>query len=130
MQYFGGVFNTMDILSSFTMADTAATAATSSAAAGQGSIGELLVMILPFAAVLLVLYFLMIRPQKKKEKKIAQMRDAVQVGDSITTVGGIIGRVVNIKEDGIIIETGADRNKMQIKKWAIQTVDTLHDDAD
>lgn len=120
----------MDILSSFTMADTAATAATSSAAAGQGSIGELLVMILPFAAVLLVLYFLMIRPQKKKEKKIAQMRDAVQVGDSITTVGGIIGRVVNIKEDGIIIETGADRNKMQIKKWAIQTVDTLHDDAD
>lgn len=119
----------MDIFSSLTMADTAA-AATSSGAAGQGGVGAMLVMVLPFVAVLAILYFFMIRPQKKKEKKIQQMRDAVQVGDSITTVGGIIGRVVNIKEDALIIETGADRSKMQIKKWAIQTVDTLHDDAD
>lgn len=119
----------MDIFSTLTMADTAA-AATSSAAGGQGSVGAMLITVLPFAAVLVILYFFMIRPQKKKEKKVQQMREAVQIGDSITTVGGIIGRVVNIKEDGIVIETGADRNKMQIKKWAIQTVDTLHDDAD
>lgn len=91
---------------------------------------SMLITFAPLVLIFVLLYFMMIRPQKKKEKKIQQMRDALQVGDSITTVGGIVGRVVNIKEEGIIIETGADRNKMMIKKWAIQTVDTLHDDAE
>lgn len=75
-----------------------------------------------------LMYFFMIRPQKKKEKDAREMRDNLVVGDEITTIGGIIGRVVSIKEDTIVIETGADREKIRIKKWAIQTVDTLHDD--
>lgn len=106
-------------------------AATSSqAAADPNSTMSMLITFVPLILIFVLLYFIMIRPQKKKEKKVQQMRDALEVGDSITTVGGIVGRVVNIKEEGIIIETGADRNKMMIKKWAIQTVDTLHDDAE
>ncbi|MFT8888925.1 MAG: preprotein translocase subunit YajC [Ethanoligenens sp.] len=75
-----------------------------------------------------VMYFFMIRPQKKKEKEAKNMRDNLVVGDEITTIGGIVGRVVSLKEDTIVIETGADREKIRIKKWAIQSVDTLHDD--
>lgn len=119
----------MDFFTNVTVA-AASAAGTSSAAGGANSTYAMLTMILPFALILVLLYFMMIRPQRKKEKKTQQMRDSVQVGDSITTIGGIIGRVVNIKEDGVIIETGADRNKMLIKKWAIQSVETLHDDAD
>lgn len=68
-----------------------------------------------------VMYFLMIRPQKKKQKAEQDMRDTIQIGDEITTIGGIMGRVVTVKEDSLIIETGADRNKMRITRWAIQT---------
>ena len=80
-----------------------------------------------FAAIIVVMYFILIRPQKKKEKESARMRDNLQVGDEVTTVGGIIGRVVSSKDDTIVIETSADRNKFRIKKWAIQSCDTLHD---
>ena len=55
------------------------------------------------------------------------MRDAIQIGDEITTIGGICGRVVTVKEDSLVIETGADRNKMKITRWAIQTNNTAED---
>lgn len=85
---------------------------------------------LPFVFLIVLLYFIMIRPQRKKEKSVQQMREAVQIGDSVITVGGVVGRVVSIKEDIIVIETGADRSKIQIKKWAIQTIETIHDSND
>ena len=72
------------------------------------------------------MYFLMIRPQKKKQKQEQQMRDSIQIGDEITTIGGIMGRVVTVKEDSIVIETGADRIKMKFQRWAIQTNDTAN----
>lgn len=75
------------------------------------------------------MYFLMIRPQKKQQKKDQEMRDSTQVGDEITTIGGIMGRVVTVKEDSLIIETGADRNKMKITRWAIQTNNTAAEKA-
>jgi preprotein translocase subunit YajC len=99
-------------------------ASTSSASSSSAS---MIWTFLPFVALIALLYFMMIRPQRKKEKQTQSMREAVQVGDNIITVGGVIGRVVTIKEDAIIIETGADRSKMQIKKWAIQSVETMHD---
>ena len=68
--------------------------------------------------------------QKKKQQEEQKMRNGVRVGDELTTIGGICGRVVNVKDDTLIIETGADRNKMTIKKWAIQSVDTVHEDND
>ena len=70
------------------------------------------------------MYFLMIRPQKKKQKEEQEMRDSIQIGDEVTTIGGIIGRVVTVKEDSIVIETGADRVKMRFQRWAIQTNET------
>lgn len=72
-----------------------------------------------------VLYFMMIRPQRKKEKETANMRNSIEVGDGITTIGGIVGRVVSIKEDTFVLETGSDRVKMRFKRWAIQDVEKL-----
>ena len=71
-----------------------------------------------------VMYFVMIRPQKKRQKEEQERRDAVQIGDEITTIGGIVGRVVTVKEDSLVIETGADRTKMKITRWALQTNNT------
>lgn len=81
-------------------------------------------MIVMVAVLFGAMYFLMIRPQKKQQKKDQEMRDSTQVGDEVTTIGGIIGRVVTVKEDSIVIETGADRNKMKITRWAIQQNNT------
>ena len=73
------------------------------------------------------MYFIILRPQKKREKEEQKMRNNMRVGDEITTIGGICGRVVTIRDDSLVIETGADRNKMTIKKWAVQSCDTVHD---
>ena len=72
---------------------------------------------------LVAFYFLFIRPQKKQEKKIQDMRNSIKVGDEITTIGGIIGKVVSIKDETLIIETGRDRTKIRILKSAIRSVD-------
>lgn len=90
----------------------------------------MLLQFLPFLIIIPLMYFLMIRPQKKKQKEEQKMRNSLRVGDEITTIGGITGRVLNIKEDDLVIETGADRTKMTIKKWALQSVNTIHDDND
>ncbi len=70
-----------------------------------------------------VLYFFMIRPQKKQEKKDAEMRDALAVGDEVTTIGGIIGKVVSIKGETFVLETTKDKTKIRFLKGAIRTVD-------
>ncbi|MTI47792.1 MAG: preprotein translocase subunit YajC [Firmicutes bacterium] len=71
---------------------------------------------------LAVFYFLVIRPQQKKNKQINEMRNSLKVGDEITTIGGIYGKVLKIKEDVVTVEVGADKFKMNITKWAIGTV--------
>ena len=88
-----------------------------------------LIMWGPIVLIVVLMYFVMIRPQRKKQKEEQRMRNSIRVGDEITTIGGICGRVVNIKEDALVIETGADRNKikMTIKKWALQSCETIHD---
>ena len=68
-----------------------------------------------------MLYFFMIRPEKKRKKKLEDMRGSVGIGDQITTIGGVVGKVVHIKDDFIIIETSEDRVRMEIAKWAIGT---------
>ena len=77
-------------------------------------------MIIMLVAMFAIMYFVMIRPQKKRQKEEQEMRNAVEVGDEITTIGGICGKVVIVKEQHLIIETGADRNRMQITRWAVQ----------
>lgn len=86
------------------------------------------IMIVIWVVVIGAMWFLMIRPQRKKQKEEQKMRANVRVGDEITTIGGICGRIVNIKEDEFVIETGADRNKLTIKKWAMQSSQTIHDE--
>jgi preprotein translocase subunit YajC len=68
-----------------------------------------------------IFYFLLIRPQKKKEKADRMMRNALSAGDHIVTIGGFVGRVLSVKDDEVTFETGSDRTKMTVKKWAIQS---------
>jgi len=100
---------------------------------GSGSGGEQkspMSMILMMGGLFVVMYFVSIRPQRKKQKAEQTMRESIQIGDEITTIGGIMGRVVTVKEDSIIIETGADRNKMKMTRWAIQTNNTATERAE
>lgn len=96
-------------------------------AANGGNQSSMIFMILFYVAIFAALYFFLIRPNSKKKKEEAQLRNSLEIGDEITTIGGIMGRVVAIKddEDAIIIETGSDRVKMKFKKWCISTVDTV-----
>jgi len=82
---------------------------------------SLLSSILPLVLIFGVFYLLLIRPQKKREKQVQEMRSNLEVGDEIITIGGIIGRVVNIKDDWLVLETGSDRVKVRITRWAVQT---------
>ena len=87
-----------------------------------------LVSFLPFILIIVAFYFFLIRPQRKQEKETQKMRNSIEIGDQITTIGGITGIVRQIKdEDTYIIETGADKNRISIKKWAIQSKDTISD---
>ena len=79
--------------------------------------------------VVVVFYFFGVRPQKKQEQAIAQMRDSLQVGDEITTIGGIIGKIVSIKEETMIIETGRDHTRIRLLKTAVRNVDVRAEDA-
>src|SRR5699024_8601435 len=88
----------------------------------------LVTSIIPLVLMVVVLYFLMIRPQNKKEKKAQEMRNSIEVGDGITTIGGLVGRVASIKEDTFVLETGSDRVKVRMKRWAIQSVEKLNMD--
>lgn len=75
--------------------------------------------IIMMVVLLLAFYFILIRPQRKKEKKDAEMRKNLQIGDEIVTVGGIVGIVCKIEEETLVIETGGDRSRLRIKKWAV-----------
>ena len=85
-----------------------------------GLASPLIMMVLMFA----IFYFMLIRPENKRKKEAEQMRSAVKTGDKITTIGGIIGTVVNVKDDKIVIETSADQVRMELAKWAISTNET------
>ena len=85
--------------------------------------------IIMIVAMVAIFYFFMYRPQKKQEKEAADMRNGLQVGDEITTIGGIIGKVVSIKEETCMIETGRDGTKIRILKSAVKSVDVKAEDA-
>ncbi len=93
------------------------------AAAPAGTTGSMIGSIGMIVAMIAIFYFLMYRPQKKQEKAAADMRNNLEVGDEITTIGGIIGEIVSIKEETVTIETGKERNKIRILRSAIKNVD-------
>ena len=84
-----------------------------------------IIMLVPM---ILIFYFFLIRPQKKKEKAEKLMRENLQVGDEILTIGGIYGRVISLKEDSMVIESKSDHSKLTVARWAMQQNLTFHDD--
>lgn len=81
--------------------------------------GGWLATLIPLVLMIVVFYFLLIRPENKRKKEAAKMRSELAVGDVITTIGGVVGTICAVKEDTIVIETGADRVRMEFTKWAI-----------
>ena len=94
--------------------------------AGGGNMVSIILMVVLFIG---VFYFFGIRPQKKQEREAAEMRNSLMVGDEITTIGGIIGKIVSIKEETMIIETGRDHTRIRLLKTAVRTVDVRAEDA-
>lgn len=86
--------------------------------------------IVMLVAMVAIFYFFMYRPQKKQEKEESTMRNNLQVGDEITTIGGIIGKIVSIKDETVLIETSNERNKIRILRTAVRRVDVHAEDAD
>ncbi|MBQ6685822.1 MAG: preprotein translocase subunit YajC [Firmicutes bacterium] len=83
------------------------------------STGQIVMLVALFA----IMYFLLIRPQKKQEKQIRDMRAALKVGDDIVTIGGICGKIVRVKDNRLTIQVGADKTKFDIEKWAVSRLD-------
>ena len=90
-------------------------------ASGSGSMWSSIIMM---ALIILVFWFFIIRPQRKKDKETAKMRSELQIGDEIVTIGGVIGIIVSMKEDSLVIETGSDRSKIRVTRWAISGKNT------
>ena len=80
--------------------------------------------IIMLVAMVAVFYFMLIRPENKRKKEAEQLRSSLKVGDKITTIGGITGKVVNVKEETFVMETGADQVRIELQKWALSTNDT------
>ena len=86
---------------------------------------SLIMIVVMFA----IIYFLMIRPENKRKKKAEEMRNSLKKGDQITTIGGIVGRIVMVNDDTIVIETSDDRVRMELTKWAVSTNNTQQQNA-
>lgn len=120
----------MNLISYMTLTETAASDTSSSGS----TMGSVLYMVFSLGLLFVVFYFCIIRPQKKKDKEQKEMKDSLQIGDEVTTIGGITGIIVRINknaqnphEDSVVIETGSDRNKVRVKMWAISENATEHD---
>ncbi|MCL2020328.1 MAG: preprotein translocase subunit YajC [Oscillospiraceae bacterium] len=114
--YFSDILNTARFLSGEPTSDVV----------GAGP-ADLFGLLLPFLGIFVVFYFLLIRPERKRSKKAKEMRDNVQIADEVVTSGGIIGRVLSVKDDTVLIETGGDRTRIRVLKSAIAENRTIHD---
>ncbi len=103
--------------------------ATVDAAQAAGS-ANMITTVVMLVAMIAIFYFFMYRPQKKQEKETNDMRNGLQVGDEITTIGGIIGKIVSMKDETVLIETSNERNKIRILRTAVRNVDVHAEDAD
>lgn len=105
--------------------DAAAATTDAAAAAATAGVGEMLGMILPLVLMFVVFYFLLIRPQKKKDKKVKEMLAALKNGDRVCTIGGIYGTITSIKDDTIELSVGRDNVKLVFARWAIRNVEEV-----
>ena len=90
---------------------------------------DLIAMLLPMALMFVIMYFMLIRPENKRKKEAEEMRNSVRNGDVVVTIGGIVGTVVDVKEKKVVIETGADRVRIEFEKWALSTNETAQNRA-
>ena len=97
--------------------------------AGAPAGGGLFSIIIMLAPMLLIFYFMLIRPEKKRKKEAEALRNALKEGDKITTIGGLTGVIVNIKENTFVIESGADQVRIELAKWALSTNDSANERA-
>ena len=91
---------------------------------------EFLVTLAPILLMVALMYFIIIRPQNKKNKEEKKMRENLQVGDEIITIGGIHGRIISLKEDTMVIESKSDHSKLTFSRWALQSNLTVHEDTE
>ena len=105
--------------------DAAAATTDAAAATATAGVGEMLGMILPLVLMFVVFYFLLIRPQKKKDKKVKEMLAALKNGDRVCTIGGIYGTITSIKDDTIELSVGRDNVKLVFARWAIRNVEEV-----
>ncbi len=88
-----------------------------------GSIWTTLLTFAPFVVLIAVFYFFMIRPQNKRQRETESMRESVMRGDVVTTVGGIVGVVIVVKDNNILLETSGEKTRIQVQKWAIRSIE-------
>ena len=98
------------------------------ATAEQGGWLSTLLTFLPFVLLIVVFYFMLIRPQKKQQRELDAMRSSIAKGDIVTTKGGIVGIVVNIKDDMLLLQTGGEKTTIQVQNWAVATVESRHEE--
>ena len=91
--------------------------------------GGLMSPVIMMVAMLALMYFMLIRPENKRKKEAEQMRASVRKGDKVTTIGGVIGTVVDVKESSIVIETSADQVRVEFAKWALSSNETAAENA-
>ena len=96
--------------------------------ASSAGAGNIVTLVLPMIIVIIFMYLILYIPQKRQEKKDTQMRNSIDVGDEVTTIGGIVGRVASIKDDTFVLETTSDRVKIRFTKTAIGSVEKLNMD--
>ena len=106
-------------------ADAAANASGAAAAKGSMMSWSSIIMLVAMVA---IFYFFIMRPQKKKQKEEEKMRNDLQIGDEIVTIGGIYGKIISIKDDSFVLESITDKSKQKFAKWAIQQNLTVHDE--
>ncbi len=86
------------------------------------ALSSILTLVIPLAIIVIVFYFFILRPQKKQDKETAEMRDSINLGDIIITAGGIVGRVIRIKDDMLLIETGGNKTRLQIERRSVREI--------
>ena len=113
------------------MAETADAAATTEELSGAATVVSLIGSLLPMILIFVIFYFMLIRPQRKKDKQVKEMLNNLKKGDRICTIGGIYGTIMNIKDDTITLSVGKDNLSMIVARWAIRSVEdiTIENDA-
>ena len=119
------MYNLLKLLADAAAADPAAVEGAAEEMSAGAMVIYYLIQFLPMILIFVVFYFMLIRPQRKKDKEARQMLDNLKVGDRICTIGGIYGTIIRIKDDVLTVEVGEAKTQMVFARWAVKNIDTL-----